>query len=717
MGNLNELINRAFPGVVVRKDLVSDVKGSAVVPTYVMEYLLAQYAATDDEETIAAGKEDVRQILANHYVNPADAELVRSRIREQGRYKIIDKVTVRLNDKEDIYEAEFQNLRLGGVPIDSHTVVSNKKLLVGGVWCISDLEYEPSGDPKLTPWRLDQLKPIQMSHFNMTDYLAGRAKFDEAQWLDVLLQSVGLNPDLFGRRDKLLQLTRLVPFVERNYNLVELGPKGTGKSHIYSEFSPHAMLISGGEVTVAKLFINNASGQIGLVGYWDVVAFDEFAGKEKRVNKNLVDIMKNYMANRSFSRGTKTQTAQASMVFVGNTSHTVPYLLKHADLFVDLPDAYHDPAFLDRIHFYLPGWEMDPIRGEMFTTGYGFVVDYLAEVFKDLRMQDFSDKYQQYFTLDEGISTRDRAAIHKTFSGLMKLVYPNGAATREQMEELLRFSMEGRKRVKDQLVRIDTTMDAVQFLYVNELGDKTRVRTLEEDEYPAYYYRPAAGDVDDEVAAPTSDYTLDPDLDPRDGPALAQNGGPALGHDNGRSDGPALALAHNKTAGAPEEAAMFEGYVDFSENQKGVSYQSLFGPWLKGAKEITVTDPYIRVFYQARNLLEFIEMLIEMKDPADDLRVLLVTGENDEDQEGKPRQLSFLTQVRKAAALAGVHFDVRFEEGLHDRSIVADNGWRINPGRGLDIYQRYEADALSLTGRMQQFRPVKAFGVTYLRED
>ena len=284
---------------------------------------------------------------------------------------------------------------------------------------------------------------------------------------------------------------RLIPFVERNYNLVELGPKGTGKSHIFSEFSPHGMLISGGEVTVPKLFVNNSNGRIGLVGYWDVVAFDEFAGKKKRTDKALVDIMKNYMANKSFSRGVETLGAEASMVFVGNTSHNVPYMLKHSDLFDELPESYHDAAYLDRLHHYIPGWEVDTIRGEMFSEGYGFVVDYIAEVLKSMRNADYSDRYQQHFTLGSDISTRDRDGIHKTFSGLMKILYPHGEATKEEIEEILRFAIEGRKRVKDQILRIDSTMADVKFGYLDKAGDWHAVTTLEEDEYPTYYHQRA----------------------------------------------------------------------------------------------------------------------------------------------------------------------------------------------------------------------------------
>ena len=341
MSQLDEKINQHFAGLVVRKDLVKTVKGNAIVPTYVLEYLLGQYCATNDEATIQSGIDTVREILRKHYVHRNEAGLVRSTIKEKGRHKVIDRISVSLNDKSDAYEAEFANLGVKKVIIDSATVKAHPKLLVGGVWCIADVEYMFTEDKNASPWILASIKPIQLSLFDFDGYVAARKQFTTDEWIDLLIQSVGFNPQMFGQRNKLSQLVRLIPFCERNYNLIELGPKGTGKSHIYSEFSPHGILISGGEVTVPKLFVHNGTGKLGLVGYWDVVAFDEFAGKQKRVDKALVDIMKNYMANKSFSRGVETLGAEASMVFVGNTDHTVPYMLKHSDLFDPLPEKFH----------------------------------------------------------------------------------------------------------------------------------------------------------------------------------------------------------------------------------------------------------------------------------------------------------------------------------------------------------------------------------------
>lgn len=485
---LDDKINEHFAGAVVRKDLVNAVRGNAVVPSYVLEYLLGQYAASDDEATIQAGIDSVRQILATHYVNRNEHMLVKSEIRRKGRHRVIDKVTVTLNEKNDVHEAEFENLQVKGVIIDDVTVRQNPKLLVGGVWCICDIEYFHSDDQRVVPWILGSLKPIQVAGVDIDNYYEARKAFMTEEWIDLLMQSIGLNPAQFNERGKLIALTRLIPFVERNFNVVELGPKGTGKSHTFSEFSPNGILISGGEITVAKLFVNNASGRIGLVGYWDCVAFDEFAAN-RRTDQNLVNVMKNYLANKSFSRGTSVYGAEASMAFIGNTTHTVPYMLKNSDLFDELPDAYRDPAWLDRVHHYIPGWEVAPIRSEMFSTGYGFVVDYLAEVLRAKRAEDFSDKYKDHFTLDNSISTRDQDGIRKTFSGLMKLVYPTGDASDNEIRVLLEFAIEGRKRVKDSILRIDATMrdTPVNFRYSDKAGAWHNVVTLEESQYPQLY--------------------------------------------------------------------------------------------------------------------------------------------------------------------------------------------------------------------------------------
>ena len=682
MNPLDQKITQHFAGLVVRKDLVKLVKGNAIVPSYVLEYLLGQYCATADEASIQSGIETVREILRTHYVHRNEAGLVRSTIRERGRHKVIDKISVDLNDKKDVYEATFANLGIKQVLVDVGTVKNHPKLLVSGVWCIADLEYEYTDDRHVSPWLLASIKPIQLSQFDMEGYLAARRHFSTDEWIDLLLQSMGFNPEMFGRRSKLLQLVRLIPFCERNYNLIELGPKGTGKSHIYSEFSPHGILISGGEITVAKLFVNNASGRIGLVGYWDTVAFDEFAGKGKRADKALVDILKNYMANKSFSRGIETLGAEASMAFVGNTQHTVPYMLRHSDLFDDLPDQYHDSAFLDRLHFYIPGWEVDIIRGEMFSDGYGFVVDYLAEILRSLRNFDYSLLYRDHFELSSDLSTRDRTGVQKTFSGLMKILFPHKEASAEETEEILRFAMEGRKRVKDQLMRIDATYADVHFTFTDQSGRTVAVKTLEQEQYPKFYADHAQGDEDqaDEQSA-----------EPLDAP---------------------LATA---SPTANTEAVLTEGHVTFQENQRGVSYATLFGPYLAGAHHLVITDPYIRQFRQARNLMELMEVIAGQKADEEEIAVHLVTVK---DEYKDFQQREYFEQMQTSGASLGIHFTWEFDASntIHARHIVTDHGWKILLDRGLDIFQHYDMnDAFAFNNRLQQHRTCKAFEVTYLR--
>lgn len=512
--------------------------------------------------------------------------------------------------------------------------------------------------------------------------MEARKQFTTDEWIDLLIQSIGFNPELFGKRSKLTQLVRLIPFCERNYNLIELGPKGTGKSHIYSEFSPHGILISGGEVSVPKLFVNNSSGKIGLVGYWDVVGFDEFAGKQKRVEKALVDIMKNYMANKSFSRGVETFGAEASMVFIGNTQHTVPYMLKHSNLFDELPDKFYDSAFLGRIHFYIPGWEVDIIRGEMFSNSYGFVVDYLAEILRAMRNHDYSDRYKEHFSLSSDLSTRDRDGINKTFSGLMKILYPQGGASKDEIEEILKFAIEGRKRVKDQLMRIDSTYPNVCFTYLDHSGKAKSVRTLEEEEYPHYYKGQMLGDREQEEELSESDSSHLPAPCP-------------------------LLPAH----------LLSEGHLTFQENQKGISFDVLFGPYLRGASKITITDPYIRLFYQIRNFMEFLETVVKCKSQEEEVAVHLVTLEDEFKAE---QQNESFEKIKESCSVVDIDFTWEFDGtgSIHACHIVTDHGWKILLDRGLDVFQNYEMnDAFTFANRLQKFRACKTFEVTFIKNE
>lgn len=695
MNSLDTKINDVFPGCVVRKDLVKEVKGNAIVPSYVLEYLLGQYCATNDEATINAGIESVKEILAKHYVHRNEAELIKSYIKEKGRYKVIDKIFAELDEKNDCYRLTFSNLGINRVLVDAETVSKkHPRLLVSGVWCLADVEYHFSEDKNECPWVLSSIKPIQLSQFNFDDFKDKRSKFTTDEWIDFILQSIGFNPEMLSRRNKLLQLVRLIPFCERNYNLIELGPKGTGKSHIYTEFSPHGTLISGGEVTVAKLFVNNSKKHsIGLVGYWDNIAFDEFAGQQKKVDKALVDIMKGYMANKSFSRGVETLGAEASMTFIGNTKHNVPFMLTHSNLFEELPDKYLDSAFLDRIHFYIPGWEIDVIRNELFTTGYGFVVDYYAEALKCLRNYDYSNEYKETMELSSDISTRDRDGINKTFSGLMKIIYPNKVATYEEKEELLKFAMEGRKRVKDQLLRIDSTFPATDFSYTKSGGEKVKVTTLEEIQYKDMYHGTVT----------TAEF---------DKPETEERANNDTAETTGNIDNDIKELLQQP---AEKKEELKEQHLTFAEGQLGVTYEKLFAPYIKGAKHITITDPYIRNVFQTLNLMEFLELIEQNKAVADEVYVELITTTDENTIE---MQENNFKQIESSCYALGIKFSYKFDSTIHARSIVTDTGWKISLDRGLEIYQNCERkDFFAFTTRLQKYRPCRQFEVTYIKQE
>lgn len=694
---LDVKINETFPGLVVRKDLVKSVRSNAPVPGYVLEYLLGMYCATDDEATIAEGIEQVKEILRVHYVNRNEAELIKSKIKEKGHHKIIDCVSVELNAHGGFYEMAFQNLGIKKVPVDVQTVKNNKKLLVGGVWCMIDVQYDIVEEKSVSPWSIRSLKPIQMSGFDKEAYLAAREQMSSDEWVDSLLQTIGFNPEKFGRRHKLFQLLRLVPFAERNYNLMELGPKGTGKSHIYSQCSPHGMLLSGGEVSLAKLFVNNSSEKIGLVGYWDCIAFDEFAGRDKKPEKKLVDVMKNYMANHSFSRGVGTMDAEASFAMVGNTAHNVPYMLKNTNLFDALPNAYLDSAFLDRIHNYLPGWEVYITRGELFTSGYGLIVDYLSEALHVMREMDFTGLFQKYFKISPNLSERDKEGVRKTFSGLMKVIYPSGVATKEQMRELLTFVMEGRKRVKDNLMRIDSTYDPVDFWFEDlESGEKTYVKTLEEKEFPDIYY---SVKVD---GRPASDES---------GADLPIGFAPAV---SAKPEAVSDPTSTPKADEVPAEEGPKEGVVSVCENQTGVDFEILFAKHIKGAKEILIVDPFIRKFHQARNLMDLLSVVLKQKAREDEVVIKLRTARDEIDPQAQEK---YFEQISDAYAPEGIVFTWEFQDNLHDRWIDTDTGWHIIMGRGLDIFQLFDSrNAFDLQNVVPSRRQCKSFSVTYVKQ-
>ncbi|MBX4261946.1 protease Lon-related BREX system protein BrxL [Clostridium estertheticum] len=455
MDELSIKLNSYFGGKVVRKDLTQKLKQGANVPTYVLEYLLGMYCATDDDDSINDGVERVKSILADNFVRPDEAEKIKSKIKEMSRYTVIDKLTVKLNERKDIYIAEFSNLGIKDVEIDAKYVKDYEKLLGGGIWCIVKIQYLYDETTKnVSPFLIEKVTPIQMPNMDMDELVEGRKQFTKEEWIDVLIKSIGMEPTQLKYQVKWHMLLRMVPLCENNYNMCELGPRGTGKSHLYKEISPNSILISGGQTTVANLFYNMSQRKIGLVGMWDTVAFDEVAGMTFK-DKDAIQIMKDYMASGSFARGKEEKAASASMVFLGNINQSVDVLLKTSHLFDPFPEIMaNDSAFFDRMHFYLPGWEIPKMRPEFFTDSFGLITDYLSEYLREMRKKTYGDVIDKYFKLGNNLNQRDVIAVRKTVSGLVKLIYPHGEFTKGDIEEILRYALVGRRRVKEQLKKI-----------------------------------------------------------------------------------------------------------------------------------------------------------------------------------------------------------------------------------------------------------------------
>ncbi|MCD8309656.1 MAG: BREX system Lon protease-like protein BrxL [Prevotellaceae bacterium] len=669
-------------GKVVRKDLAFLVRGNLPVPTYVLEYLLGQYCASEDEQVIAEGIEKVKTVIRNNYINRAEADIIKGRIRERGSYTVIDKVTAMLNDKQDQYEVSFANLGLVKIPIGDAVIRRNPKLLSGnGVWSIVKINYLQGEDVRMR-WEIQSLKPIQISSVDIDEYVKQRKEFTTDEWMDFLIHTVGLNPEPLNRREKFIVLARLLPHVENNFNLVELGPKGTGKSHVYQEFSPYSVLVSGGDVSSARLFVKMSGNKelLGLVGYWDVVAWDEYEQKPHRsIEAKLVDTMQNYLANKSFNRGKATHEATASMVFVGNTKHTVPYMLKNSHLFESIPvDFLQTGAFLDRMHLYNPGWEVKVLKKNSFSTDFGLITDYISAVLHEMRGLDFSGHLATYAKFDGSLSERDHNAIRKTFSGLYKLLYPDGNITAEEAKELIDFAAECRKRVKDQLYIIDSTFRAEPADFVYKwlaTGEDVVVETLENIEY---------------------NHKLDMEQ--------AVDGG----HDVEVTQ-PQMAVADRMPR--PRINRLAAKVVHIRENQSGVCFKNLFGEYLKGAKDIKLVDSYIRLPYQFDNLVEFLQVIVDMNQNGETVKVHVST-DTDSDEKAAEAIDNFNDLVDDLAPL-GIALTYDFE-AAHDRSITTDTGWYISMGRGLDIYDRINS-RYSLARQNPSLRRCKSCDIQFNR--
>lgn len=687
--DLQQKVMNAFIGKVVRKDLAFLVKGGLPVPTYVLEYLLGQYCASDDEEIINEGLEKVKQVIQNNYVHRAEAESVKGIIRENGRHRIIDKVTVVLNEKNDEYQATFANLGLTGVPIGTDYVRKNPKLLSGnGVWCIVTIGYI-SGENVKVRWEIQTLKPIQISNIDLQEYIDQRKNFTTEEWIDFLMHTVGLNPEAMNRREKFITLARLLPHVENNFNFMELGPKGTGKSHVFQELSPYGVLVSGGDVTSARLFVKIQGNKeiLGLVGYWDVVAWDEFEQQKGRnVDAVLIDTMQNYLANKSFNRGKGTHEASASMSFVGNTKHTVPYMLKNSHLFESIPTSFIKGAFLDRIHLYNPGWEIKMLKKNSFSKGYGLITDYIAAVLHEMRNDDRTAVLNDYAKFDGSLSERDHLAIRKTFSGMMKLIYPDGKMTDQEAYELVDFAAEGRKRVKDQLYVIDETFMAepAKFKYINlKTGFEVSIETLEQVSNQAVEH------------TTTEDNTEEAETSTENNETSTVVANAEVGSNQHPTKRPRIPILQEKS-------------MSFRMGQTGVSYEKLFAPYMREAKEITVEDPYIRASWQIKNFMEFALMLINTR-PVDDLKLNLFTNE---EEDKIPDLIDKLDDIKDDLASYGIEFTYKFRD-FHDRCIKTDTGWTITLGRGLDMFEKYSP--YSIAASKQDMRKCKEFTATFMK--
>lgn len=694
---LQDKILNAFGGKVVRKDLAFQVKGNLPVPTYVLEYLLGQYCASDDPQIIEEGVEKVKTVIRNNYISRAEADLIKGRIREKGSYTVIDKITAALNDKQDLYEVNFANLGLVNIPVEDTIVRKNPKLLSGnGVWSIVKINYLSGEDIRIR-WEIQSLKPIQISNIDVDDYISQRSLFSTEEWIDLLMHTIGLNPENLNRREKFIALARLLPHIENNFNFMELGPKGTGKSHVYQEFSPYSVLVSGGDVTSARLFVKMSGNRelLGLVGFWDVVAWDEYEQKPHRsIEAKLVDTMQNYLANKSFNRGKGTHESTASMVFVGNTKHTVPYMLRNTHLFESVPtDFLQTGAFLDRIHVYNPGWEVKVLKKSSFSTGYGLITDYISAILHELRNIDFSSRLNQYAKFSGTLSERDHNAIRKTFSGFCKLLYPNGEMTDEEAKELIDFAAEARKRVKDQLYIIDSTFCAepAKFEYSwLPTGELVKVETLEnlENNHRCCMDQP------DEV---------------EESEPSVESHKPTNVQTNDSNDKVLEIVGTGIRRLRPRTRQLVSTTISVRENQGGVTYKGLFGDYLKDAKDIKLTDPFIRQPYQIDNLVDFIAMVREVT-TQDSIRIHVST--QNENDEKVAEVIDIFNDLADELQPVGIDFTYDFKAD-HDRLIQTDTGWTITLGRGLDIYEWFGRFSLGRTNQMN--RRCKAFNVAINR--
>ncbi len=687
MTPLSEKLNAVFTGRVVRKDLVQRVKKGTNVPTFVLEFLLARYCATDDADEIEAGLQAVQETLQGTFVRPNESNAAQSLVQQKGSHKFIDKVRVIHKEAEKKHWAEMENFGSRRVAINERHYRENKRLLEGGLWCEVVVAYNPVEDDDYT-FFIEDLRPIQISRFDFDAYLTGREQFTRDEWMDALLCSVGLEPTKLKLREKLHYLARLVPLVEQNYNLIELGPRGTGKSYAFSEFTPYATLISGGQTSTATLFYNKVRKQVGIIGFWDVIAFDEVAGIRIK-DPGTIQIIKDYMANGRFSLGAEV-IAPASMVFVGNIDDSIDQLVRSAkyDLFKPLPREF-DLAVIHRFHTYVPGWEIPANSADSLTSEYGFITDYLAEALHYLfKGRNFYTAVKKRARLGKGFQGRDETATYKTVAAFLKLLHPSGECSDGEFDEYLAYAIEGRRRVKEQLNKrkADDEFADIALSFIDHSGREIVVECPESKGIAAMQ-RPTRQKLE---GARASGEVSSP-----------------------QTEEPSLATSSSDTlpVAAAGVAPLAEKHFTIRYGDIGYSYQSLFAAYLVGAKALTIEDPYIRKDYQLRNLIQVCEIAVQTGTIK---QITLVTGsEHDyQRQEIEPK----LKSLAESLADSGVEFRFSFDDKLHDRELRTDTGWHITIGRGLDIYQR--ADSWIQIGASNlDLRPCMETKVSIFRAD
>lgn len=655
---LSQKLNELFAGRVVRKDLVQRVKKGTNAPTFVLEFLLARYCATDDADEIEAGLLAVNETLQGNFVRPNESNAAQSIVQQDGSHKFIDKVRVTHNEKEKRHWAEMENFGSRRIAINERHYRDNKRLLEGGLWCEVVVGYNPIEDDEYA-FHIEDLRPIQVSRFDFDSFMDGRRKFTRDEWKAVILRSVGLEADNLTQRQQMLYLARLVPLVEANYNFVELGPRGTGKSYTFSEFSPYSTLISGGQTTTATLFYNKTRRQVGIIGYWDSIAFDEVAGIRVK-DPGTIQILKDFMANGRFNLGAEV-IAPASLAFVGNIDDSIPEIVRSSqfDLFKPLPPEF-DLAVIHRFHQYLPGWEIPANADHLLTEEYGFITDYLAEAFHHLfKHRNYFSAVKKRARLGPGFQGRDETAVYKTVAGLIKLLHPDGECGDDEFEEYLAYAIEGRRRVKEQLNKRkkDEEFGEIRLSYMNTRGEIVEVHCPESKGVNAT-------------------------LNPRSGPSEEEKHAAApLPKTSTGAVVETISQTEISTTTAPS-GELPEKHFTIRYGDTGYSYQSMFGAYLQGAKKLVIEDPYIRRDHQIRNFLQLCELAVQVGTIK--TIELVTSAEHDAQREDAEKRLD---EIKEGLADYDVALTYTFDDKIHDRELRTDTGWHIQIGRGLDIYQ------------------------------